>query len=132
MHRCEPMVVVQVLSSCAPPTLECLLGAVLPSLLAGISSRADATACTSKENGKQRSEGFPPASSNRNTAAIHAICRLAASVAVSVGEDPVRLREKLSASGLRQLGPLGKEAEVALAEAFFYGGVGSGSAQPCV
>lgn len=103
---------------------------VLPSLLAGISLRTSTTPC--KESGKQHSEGTPPASNRRNTDAVHAICRLAASVAISIGEDPVKLREKLSASGLRQLGPLGKEAEVALAEAFFYGGVGGGPTQPCM
>lgn len=71
---------------------------------------------------KSASKGSGP----RDTVAVHAICRLAAGVAASStatgdeGADPVQFRDKVSGSELRKLGPLGREAEVALAEAFFY------------
>lgn len=139
----------QVLSTAAPPTLDCLLGTVLPAVVARISSRNGTGAVsafhetgsssshgsnnvhrlTSGEAGARGATSAPRSSSSRDTAAIHAICRLAASVAASSvtargernrGADPVQFRDKLSGSELRKLGPLGREAEVALAEAFFY------------
>lgn len=93
---------------------------MLPSLLAGISSRNTNT--TSSGKGIERGEGWTTAGCGRDAAAIRSICRFAASVAFAGRENPVRFRERVSGSGLRKLGPLGKEAEVALAEAFFYGG----------
>lgn len=121
-QRCDPVVFAQVLSTRAPPTFDCLLGTVLPSLLAGISSR-NATA-TSEGKGSEQSGKGPTGRGGRDEAAIFAICRLTASVASAGGEDPVRFRDRVSRSGLRKLGPGGMEAEVALAEAFFYRGAG--------
>lgn len=113
--RCNPVMLVQVLSTAAPPTLDCLLGTVLPAVVTRISSHHGTSSGSTR---------------NRDTAAVHAICRLAASVAASPkttrggeedgGPDPVQFRRKVSGSELRKLGPLGREAEVALAEAFFY------------
>lgn len=141
IHRCDPAAIAQVLLAASPPpTLDCLLGTVLPGLVTKISSRsAPAKAPTSSETGTKdssasgRTGGEQAASSaghgQRDTAALLAICRLAASVAASVrgGADPVAFRDKVSGSELRKLGTLGKEAEVALAEAFFYG-EGAGAA----
>ena len=93
---------------------------MLPSLLAGISSR-DTNGASSGKGSEQAGE-WAAAGSGRDADAIRAICRFAASVAVTRREDSVRFRERVSGSGLRKLGPLGKEAEVTLAEAFFYGG----------
>lgn len=142
-HRCDPAVIAQVLLAASPPTLDCLLGTVLPGLVTKISSlSAAAKAPTSSETGTKdssasgRNGGEQAATSagngQRNTAALLAICRLAASVAASVrgDADPVAFRDKVSGSELRKLGALGKEAEVALAEAFFYGGGGSGVLEP--
>lgn len=132
----------RVLSTAALPTLDCLLGTVLPAVVARISSRNGGGSVSipretgSDSNSSRNSrpvsgeEGAvasaPRSSSSRDTAAVHAICRLAASVAASCtttreeGPDPVQFRDKVSGSELRKLGPLGREAEVALAEAFFY------------
>ncbi|CAM9462188.1 unnamed protein product [Ectocarpus fasciculatus] len=139
-RRCDPAAIAQVLLAASPPTLDCLLGTVLPGLVTKISSRsAPAKAPTSSETGTKdssasgRTGGEQAVSSaghgQRDTAALLAICRLAASVAASVrgGADPVAFRDKVSGSELRKLGTLGKEAEVALAEAFFYG-EGAGAA----
>lgn len=145
----------QVLSTAPPPTLECLLGMVLPAVITRISSRSVAgTVSTSREtgssntlstnnnrtsrtNGSRTVNGTSGRGNNRDTAAVHTICRLAASVAVSStitregagdgGPDPVQFRDKVSGSELRKLGPLGMEAEVALAEAFFYREAGGGA-----
>lgn len=153
-HRCDPVILAQVLSAAAPPTLDCLLGTVLPAAITRItrisSRNGTGAVSTSRETGNDsscnrnsRASGeagietgvrtVTSALRNRNsrdTAAVHTICRLAASVAASssttrVGEengapDPVQFRDKISGSELRKLGPLGREAEVALAEAFFY------------
>lgn len=125
-HRCDPATFAEVLSACAPPTLECLVVTVLPSLLAGISSRDKNGSSSGNANpggkGSERGGEWAAAGSGRNAAAIRATCRFAASVAIAGREDPMRFRERVSGSGLRKLGPLGKEAEVALAEAFLYGG----------
>lgn len=134
--------VAQVLSTAAPPTLNCLLGTVLPAVVSSISCRnsvdAESTArdttgrSSSRKSGEEGAVGTMDIDrySQRDIAAVHAICNLAASVAASAprgggraqkeGADPVQFRDKLSRSELRKLGPLGKEAEVALAEAFFY------------
>lgn len=98
---------------------------ILPSLLAGISSRE--TNASSSGKGSERGEEWGTVGSSRDAAAIRAICRFAASVALATKEEPVRFRERVSRSGLRKLGALGKEAEVALAEAFFYGAAGGGA-----
>ncbi|CAM9318614.1 unnamed protein product [Hapterophycus canaliculatus] len=140
IRRCDPVMFAQLLSVAAPPTLDCLLGSVLPSIVTRISSPA-ATAehgqqginddgNVSGDNGRNRGEqggrtAVTAARDRRDIAAVHAICRLTASVAASAkgkGEnaDPVWFRDKVSGSELRKLGPLGKEAEIALAEAFFY------------
>ncbi len=117
----------RVISAAPPPTLDCLLNMVLPAVIARISSpHMAANAPTSREN-EQAGTGTGR-NDNRDIAAVHTICGLAASVAASTaprdggGADPVRFRERVSGSELRKLGPLGREAEVALAEAFFYGG----------
>lgn len=148
-HRCDPVMLADLLFSAAPPTLDCLLGTVLPAVVTRISSGTGTGAVsTSGETGSDSNSsrnsrssgvagvgtatGAPRSSSSRGTAAVHAICRLAASVAASVssttaregegkgGADPVQFRDKISGSELRKLGPLGRDAEVALAEAFFY------------
>eukprot|EP00903_Cladosiphon_okamuranus_P013875 g12907.t1 len=161
LPRCEPVLLAQVLSTAAPPTLDCLVGTVLPAVVTRITrlsfrnsagaeptSREAATnnesSSSSRNSGAREEAGLEegtgtvtsaPRNSNstsRDTAAVHTICRLAASVAASsttpgtrVGEenggpDPAQFRDKISGSELRKLGPLGREAEVALAEAFFY------------
>ncbi|CAM9238283.1 unnamed protein product [Laminaria digitata] len=125
LMRCDPATFAEVLSACAPPTLECLVATVLPSLLAGISSRE--TNASSSGKGSERGDEWGTVRSSRDAAAIRAICRFAASVALATQEEPVRFRERVSGSGLRKLGALGKEAEVALAEAFFYGAAGGGA-----
>lgn len=105
----------QMLSSCAPPNLNCLLNTILPPLLAEIASRNGAATCKRKH---------ATTGDGREEAAIRSICRLTASVASKEGKDYVAFREKVSGSGLRELGPLGREAEVVLAEAFFWAGAG--------
>eukprot|EP00752_Nemacystus_decipiens_P014168 g12599.t1 len=147
LPRCDSVMLAQVLSTTARPTLDCLLGTVLPAVVTKISSRNGTEAVpTSREagsdgNGGRNSRasgdagigavaGAPRSSSSRDIAAVHAICRLAASVAAysattregkkKGGIDPVKFRDKVSGSELRKLGALGREAEVALAEAFFY------------
>lgn len=134
-----------VLSTAAPATLDCLLGSVLPAIVTRISSPvatadsnsersqkgADSNGKGSSDNGKNHVEHgvetTPVAAEYgpRDIAAVHAICRLTASVADSAkgkgqDADSVWFRDKVSGSELRKLGPLGKEAEIALAEAYFY------------
>lgn len=129
-----------VLSTAAPPTLDCLLGSVLPAIVTEISSPA-ATTDSASAPGQRAAENNGSSDYGRNRgeqgvgsaiydpkdiAALHAICRLTASVAAAAAKgreqdaDPVRFRDKVAGSELRKLGPLGKEAEIALAEAFFY------------
>lgn len=117
----------RVISAAAPPTLDCLLNMVLPAVITRVSSpHVAANAPTSRA--REEAGTGTGRNGQRDIAAVHAICGLAASVAASTasreggGADPVRFRERVSGSELRKLGPLGREAEVALAEAFFYGG----------
>jgi len=100
---------------------------VLPSVITTVSSlHVAANVSTSRASGE--ASAGTGRDGHRDIAAVYAICGLAASVVASTasreggGADPVRFRERVSRSELRKLGPLGREAEVALAEAFFYGG----------
>lgn len=136
--------IAHVLSTAAPATLDCLLGSVLPAVVTHISSptATGSTASTARQGGVLE-DGIEPRADDRNPgrdgmrkallaacdpkdiAALHAICRLTASVAACAVREgqkagPVWFREKLAGSELRELGPLGKEVEISLAEAFFF------------
>lgn len=131
--RCDPSSFVEFVSTCVPPTLDCLLGTVLPSLIAQISTwqqqhgaaaatESDAGARKRKDRSSEPQEARPPGSSRNDGRAVEAIqnlCRLGGAFAKAERQDPVRFRNKISASGLRNLGAVGREAEVVLAEAFF-------------
>lgn len=118
--RCDSALFVGVLAACVPPTLHCLMGTVLPWMLTRF--RENGSAPDSKEGGEREVADAKLRSTytSRDAAAIRTICRLAATVAVEEGRGSAWWRKRVSASGLRKLGPLGREAEVALAEAFFY------------
>ncbi|CAM9117135.1 unnamed protein product [Scytosiphon promiscuus] len=144
LRRCDPVMFAHLLSIAAAPTLDCLLGSVLPAVVTRMSKPAatpgsasgpgqngtDNNGDGSRDNGQNSGEqGVETAVTAghdvRDIAAVHAICRLTASVAASAkgmeqDVDPVWFRDKVSGSELRKLGPLGKEAEIALAEFFFY------------
>lgn len=111
-----------------------MLGTVLPSLINGISSRATptttatATVCAISGGGRRgRREGGGKIVENddeNGTDAIRTLCGLTGRFAAEERHDTARFRDKLSASGLRDLGAIGREAEVVLAEAFFDWGSG--------
>lgn len=125
--RCNPSSFVELVSTCTPPTLDCLLGTVLPSLVAQIStSQQESTSASAIESNagiRKRKGGSSESEESCNDEsalkAIRNLCRLGGAVAKAERQDPIRFRNKISGSGLRNLGVVGREAEVALAEAFF-------------
>ena len=121
LPRSDPAIAAQLLATRASPTFDCLLGTVLPRVIACASSCGASKASDGKRKAR-RVENKGGERYGRDEMAIRAICRLAGSVAAAQGLDSSLFRERVSTSGLRKLGPLGREAEVAVAEAFFYGG----------
>lgn len=111
--RSDPAAVAQLLATRSPPTFECLLGTVLPALIAQVS--------TASQRKKPRIGEYGGGQEGREEDAIRAVCRVAASVALSQGQSHSTFRNRVCKSGLRELGLLGKEAEVALAEEFSSG-----------
>lgn len=108
--RCDPDAFLDLTSSCPLPTLHCMLHTVLPSFVSR--SQSSGTDNTSADGGRSLRE-------TRGASAVRALCRKAGILSASQKQDPVRFRDVLSASGLRNLGRLGREAEITLAEAFF-------------
>lgn len=108
--RCDPGAFLELTSSCPLPTLHCMLHTVLPSFVSR--SQSGGTADTSADGGRSSRE-------TRGASAVRALCRKAGILSANQKQDPVRFRDVLSASGLRNLGRLGREAEITLAEAFF-------------
>lgn len=115
--RCNLRAFAELTSSRSPPTLKCLIHTVLPSLITGTSSNDPTEASQSRKKDQSQIEADAD-----ELDAVRCICKSAGVVASREGLDPVRFRDMISASGLRNLGPLGREAEVALAESFFGAG----------
>lgn len=112
---------------------------MLPSLITELSTpqRRKAAAAESAAGKRKRNDRsseadaeagpLDPGGVNDDRSAIDAVrhlCRLGGRFAKAERHDPVRFRNKLSTSGLRNLGAVGREVEVALAEAFFAGASG--------
>ncbi|CAM9104563.1 unnamed protein product [Choristocarpus tenellus] len=105
ISRCEPELLMQLLASCDSIPPECLVESVLPSLLAH----------ESLTQGERGGEGY----NSRNTKLME-LCNTVGRNACLKRADPKKFRELVTASGLREMGRLGKEAEICIAEAFFY------------
>ncbi|CAM9657707.1 unnamed protein product [Discosporangium mesarthrocarpum] len=105
VQRCQAGHIAKLLDTYISIPFECMVEVVLPRLLAA--------------QGLQQQEGCEEYT-NTDRADMMDLCRTIARVAAGRGVGPQVFRERLLACALRSFGQLGEEAEITLAEAFFY------------